>query len=252
MGFSYTVFSSPGRGKKYNEDAVDICEISDGVLGILCDGVGSDNGGDLAARLVTKSIARFFETLETDDYLERIKLSIQEANQFVVAHSSINTSVDNMATTVDVVFVKQNFIYWGHLGDSRIYLFRDGKLNQVSKDHSLVQKLVDEGFITLKQAENHPRKNVILKAIGNKSGVEPDLSKMKLNDFVNTKIFMCSDGIHNLLTKQEIESIISDNDFEGIKQNIQQLVEARGALDDYSFICINIENNNDRQKITEL
>lgn len=252
MGFFYTVFSSPGRGKKYNEDAVDICEISAGVLGILCDGVGSDNGGDLAARLVTKSIARFFETIETDDYLERIKLSIQEANQFVVAHSSINTSVDNMATTVDVVFVKQNFIYWGHLGDSRIYLFRDGKLNQVSKDHSLVQKLVDEGFITLKQAENHPRKNVILKAIGNKSGVEPDLSKMKLNDFVNTKIFMCSDGIHNLLTKQEIESIVSDNDFEGIKQNIQKLVEERGAEDDYSFICINVENNNDRQKITEL
>jgi protein phosphatase len=240
MGFNYLRFTSPGSEKKFNEDAVETTEINDGLLAVLCDGVGGDNGGDLAARIALKSALYFFSASENGDYLEKIKLAIEESNSFVLNHSSTSVPLKNMATTLEIIFLKENVVYWGHIGDSRIYHLKSKRLNQITKDHSLVQKLLDEGYITHKQAEDHPQKNVIIKALGDNEIIEPDVSKIKLNENEQNRFFICSDGVSNLISAAELEEVLNMSDLEEIKNRIITMVKLRGAVDDYSFIVIEI------------
>ncbi|MDP2365100.1 MAG: protein phosphatase 2C domain-containing protein, partial [Ignavibacteria bacterium] len=100
MGYNYLKFTSPGVEKKFNEDAVEVTETNDGLLAILCDGVGGDKGGELAARIALKSALYFFNASDSNDFLERIKLAVEESNSFVLNHSSNSLPVKNMATTL--------------------------------------------------------------------------------------------------------------------------------------------------------
>jgi protein phosphatase len=104
----------------------------------------------------------------------------------------------------------------------------------------LVQKLLDEGFITHKQAANHPQKNVIFKALGDNPIIEADVSKIKLNESEENRFFICSDGVSNLVNNNELEEILVDKDLEEIKIKLKKMIKMRGAADDYSFILIEI------------
>lgn len=238
MGFNYIKFSSVGFEKRYNEDAVEVIETDNGLLAILCDGVGGDYGGDMASKIAIKSSTYFFTTSDTEDYLQRIKYSLEETNTFVVNHSAGSADLKSMATTIEMLFLKDNLAFWGHIGDSRIYHLRSGRIKQLTKDHSLVQKLLDEGFITHNQAANHPNRNVIMKALGDNPFVEPDISKVKLNEYEKNSFFVCSDGISNLISDNELEQALQLTDMEERKNQIVKLVKNRGAADDYSFIYI--------------
>ena len=240
MGFSYTKFTSPGSEKKYNEDAIELLELNGGLLAVLCDGVGGDNGGDLAARIALKSALHFFAAAENDDFLERVKLAIEESNKFVLNHSAASAPMKNMATTLEMIFLKDHLAFWGHIGDSRIYHLKCNRLSQITKDHSLVQKLLDEGYITHKQAANHPQKNVIIKALGESDGIQPDISKIKLNESEGNRFFICSDGVSNLISNNELEEILIVTDLDVIKEKLKKTIKQRGAVDDYSFIVIDI------------
>ena len=240
MGLKYTRFTSPGNDKKFNEDAVETVEIDGGLLAVLCDGVGGDRGGELAARIALKSAIYFFTSFENDDYLKKIKQAIVESNSFVLNHSLTNQPSKNMATTMELFFLKDNIVYWGHIGDSRIYHYKLKRINQITNDHSLVQKLLDEGFITHKQAANHPQKNVIVKALGDNANVEPDISKIRMDENDGNRFFICSDGVSNLISNSEIEDILSNSDIEEIKVKLVKMIKLRGAYDDYSFIIVDV------------
>jgi serine/threonine protein phosphatase PrpC len=238
MGYKYIKFSNIGFEKKFNEDAVEVVELENELLAVLCDGVGGDYGGDMASKIAIKSSTYFFTTNNSSDYSERIKYALEESNNFVINHSESSELLKTMATTIEMLYLKDNLAFWGHIGDSRIYHLRSGKIKQVTKDHSLVQKLLDEGFITHQQAAHHPNKNIIMKALGDNAFVEPDISKIKLNEYEDNRFFICSDGISNLLSDNELEEILNFQDMEEKKNQIVNLVKLRGAPDDYSFIYI--------------
>jgi protein phosphatase len=240
MGFNFVRFTSPGSEKKYNEDAVEVVELNDGILAVLCDGVGGDNGGELAARIALKAAIHFFSASDSNEYLERVKLAIEESNNFVINHSSSSISTKSMATTLELLFIKDHICFWGHIGDSRIYHLKSKRLSQITKDHSLVQKLLDEGYITHKQAANHPQKNVITKALGESENILPDISKIKLNKSEENRFLLCSDGISNLVSNTELEEILLIKNLDEIKDKLIKLVKIRGAVDDYSFILIEL------------
>lgn len=240
MGFDFTKFTSPGAEKKYNEDAIELSEKNGGLLAVLCDGVGGDHGGDLAARIALKSAIHFFAASDSIDYLDRVKLAIEGSNSFVLNHSSASAPIKNMATTLEMIFIKDHLAYWGHIGDSRIYHLRSNRLTQLTKDHSLVQKLLDEGYISQKQSENHPQKNVIIKALGEGESIEPDISKVKFNESESNRFFLCSDGVSNLISNSELEKILLIKNLDEVNEKIKKMVKLRGAVDDYSFIVIDI------------
>ncbi len=143
-----------------------------------------------------------------------------------------------MATTIELMFFTESFIYWAHIGDSRIYHLKSQRLHLLTKDHSLVQKLLDEGYISGSQAKNHPQRNVIINALGEHQNTQPDVSKIKVNDFEINKFFICSDGVSNLVSNKELEEILNYTDLEQMKTQIVKLIKQRGAPDDYSFIII--------------
>lgn len=241
MGFKYVKLSKVGFEKKLNEDAVEILDVNGGILALLCDGVGGDYGGDMASKIAIKSASYFFTTSDSDNYLDRIKTSLEEANTFVINHSVGSEMLKSMATTIEMLFIKDNIAYWGHIGDSRIYHLRSGKIKQITKDHSLVQKLLDEGYITHQQAAHHPNKNVITKALGDNPFVDPDISKIKLNEFEKNSFLLCSDGITNLLSDKELEEIMNEKNWDEKTKEVDSLIKLRGASDDYSFIYIEKE-----------
>lgn len=241
MGFKYVKLSKVGFEKKLNEDAVEILDVNGGILALLCDGVGGDYGGDMASKIAIKSASYFFTTSDSDNYLDRIKTSLEEANTFVINHSVGSEMLKSMATTIEMLFIKDNIAYWGHIGDSRIYHLRSGKIKQITKDHSLVQKLLDEGYITHQQAAHHPNKNIITKALGDNPFVDPDISKIKLNEFEKNSFLLCSDGITNLLSDKELEEIMNKKNWDEKTKEVDSLIKIRGASDDYSFIYIEKE-----------
>ena len=178
MKYTHVSVSKTGLRRYENEDSFGVFELEDGLLTVLCDGLGGNRAGEVASSLTVETIYNSFTRSDKDDYLERIKDAIMAANKMIMDESSSTPAFKGMATTVEVLFLNSNTAYWGHIGDSRIYKYKDQKIKQLTKDHSLVQRLVDEGYLTLKEAENHPNRNIIMKALGDTTEVEADLSKL--------------------------------------------------------------------------
>jgi protein phosphatase len=200
--------------------------------------MGGDESSDSISHIVIKSIKSFFIANSDSDYLDRLKTSIIETNDFIFNHSNGNSALKKMATTIELLYLKSNTAYIAHIGDSRIYHLKNGRLKKLTKDHSLIQKLLDEGYLTYRQAVNHPEKNVVLKAIGEKVFIDADLMKVKLNKYDKNKFFICSDGVTSNLSDRDLESILDSSDCESILDTLPDIILGRGAQDDYSFIYI--------------
>ncbi len=233
--FKYVTESRTGLKRSLNEDSVGTHKIDDGLLIIVCDGLGGNNAGDIASNLTVRTIFNYFKNSSQSDYLERIKSALELANSELRNYAYNNPEVRGMGTTAEVIYLGQSNIYWGHVGDSRIYLFSNGTLRQLTKDHSLVQKLVDDGRLTLKEAEKHPNRNIITKALGKSPIVDTDLSKARIN--TGFKFFICTDGVNSVVSDEELTEILKQ-DFELSAPSLVKLIENRGAPDNYSFVIV--------------
>jgi len=241
MKYTHVSVSKTGLRRVENEDSFGVFELDNGLLTVLCDGLGGNKAGEVASSLTVETIYNSFMRSDKQDYLERIKDAILDANKMIIQESNSTPAFKGMATTVEVLFLNANTAYWGHIGDSRIYKYNDQKIRQLTKDHSLVQRLVDEGYLTLKEAENHPNRNIIMKALGDTTDVEADLSKLKLAAKENAKFFICSDGVNCVVTDEELEQIIGNEDANDTAGKLSKLIEDRGAPDNYSFVLISRE-----------
>jgi len=237
MNYTYISQSRTGFKREENEDALGIFEVENGLLVIVCDGLGGNKGGEIASTLAVEAIYSSFKKLEMSDYLERIKITMQEANCAVLRESLNNTHLRGMATTAEVLFFSDSTAYWGHVGDSRIYLFKNDKLEQLTKDHTFVQKLLDEGMSTLKNSETLPDKNVLTRALGGICKLEVDLGKTKFDHKDNCLFLVCTDGVTSTISNNEIEEILFLKDGE-ISSELSSLVEERGAPDNFSYVLI--------------
>jgi protein phosphatase len=238
MKFVYSSLSRTGLRRNTNEDYLGVFELEGGLLVVVCDGLGGNKAGEVASRLTVESIYRSFSGSPEEDYLVRIKNSIVNANSHVNEVSSSSLEFKGMATTVEVLFIKDYKAYWGHVGDSRIYYLHNKTLKQISKDHSLVQKLVDEGYLTLKEAENHPNRNIIIRALGDSNSIDVDLSKLKFYPGDNTTFFVCTDGVTTVINDIELEELLLHKDMEETALRLSRIIEERGAPDNYSFVII--------------
>jgi protein phosphatase len=236
--YNYSSLSKIGFKRIENEDAIGIYEFDNGILFIVCDGLGGNKAGEIASQLTVNVIHNSFKNSSNDDPLERIKEAVFEANRIVLEKATSDSELKGMATTAEVLFLNETNVYWGHVGDSRIYNFQSGKLKQLTKDHSLIQKLIDEGHLTLKEAENHPNKNIIMRAVGDREDIKMDLSKMRLNSKDDSKFFICTDGVTAVINDIELEKIMKYDDLKAIEENLTGLIEDRGAPDNFSFIII--------------
>lgn len=238
MNFDHVIVSEIGLKRKNNEDAAGVFNINDGLLVIVCDGLGGNRGGEVASSLSVETISNSFKNSKEPDYLLRIKNSIVEANELLLDLSSKNPNVNGMATTAEVLFIEDSTLYLGHVGDSRIYEMKNDKLKQLTKDHSLVQQLVDNGLLTSDQAESHPNRNVIVRAIGDSEDIDVDLLKMKLNNDDDLKFFICTDGVSCVVFHSELEEILQGRDINQISEKLIAAVKHSGAPDNFTFVLL--------------
>ena len=236
MVYKYSSVTNIGLKRLGNEDSLGVYEIENGILAIVCDGLGGNKAGDVASQLSVNTVYEFFKSSTQNDYLERIKSAILEANNNILYKASISSDFKGMATTIEVLFLLENTAYFGHVGDSRMYFLRNGKLKQLTKDHSLVQKLIDEGFLTVDEAEYSPNRNIIMRALGDNSAVEIDLSKITVDSSDDYMFFLCTDGVTTVVKDNELEEILIN--YDSIKETLSELINQRGAPDNYTFVCI--------------
>ena len=239
--------SDIGRAREMNQDAYYASQPSDTVgLYIVADGMGGYNGGEIASSLAVTATKDFIENnfAETEHTKEKlqelVKNAIEYANMLVYEKSKEVPELQGMGTTIEVALVHNNRVYIGHVGDSRIYRIRKDFIRRLTTDHSYVQKLVKDGTISKEEAVHHPKKNMLTKALGCTSFVEPDVTvKGFLKDDV---LVLTSDGLTNMVTDKEI--------YEAIKFNIdiatEKLVDKaneNGGLDNITVIIVLNKNN---------
>jgi len=238
MNYKYTSLSKAGNGKKHNEDSIEVVKIDNGILCVVCDGLSSAFAPQQASQMCASIVINYFLNNASKDYLKNINDAIVEANKSIVDYSASKSETSAMATTADVLFLDSHIIYWGHIGDSRIYDLKNGKLNQLTKDHSLIQQMLDKGYLSMKAAKDHPNKNVILKAVGENQLLEIDMSKLILNPNDKHRFMLCTDGIHDVLKDSYIEKILRNEELHKCTDIFDKLIQEKGAPDDYSMIII--------------
>ena len=238
MNHKYTSLSKKGYGKELNEDSIGIKELDDGILCVVCDGLGGGYAGERASKLCVDSIINYFSISEEKNYLTKIRESINLANAVLLDISTSRKDLNGMVTTSDVFFLNNHSLYWGHVGDSRIYNMTNGRLHQLTKDHSLIQQMVDSGYLSIKNASKHPNQNIIMNALGESRNIEFDVSKVIINPEDKHRFMICSDGVNAVLDNSEIEKILNIDNLDDCINVVDERIQSGGYPDDYSVILI--------------
>ena len=203
--------------------------------------MGGYNGGEIASQLAIQTAKNYIENnfkdieKDRDSIIQLLGSSMEYANMVVYEKAKENPELQGMGTTLEICLVYNNKVYIGHVGDSRIYRVRKQFIRKLTQDHSYVQKLVKEGTITKEQAEHHPQKNMLMKALGCNAFVEPDVMvKGFLKDDI---LIMCSDGLSNMVDQQTIYEMASKN-IEQATKDLVQLAKDRGGYDNITVVII--------------
>jgi len=232
------VISDIGLRRQANEDCFGSLKTEKFEVFVVCDGMGGHVSGALASSLATESFLEYVKKSSTIDYQKLIEEAIHFANSVIYDKSKVNEENKGMGTTIVVALVSKDKLYFAHVGDSRIYLIQNKKLNQITEDHSFVQKLVNSGVISTNEALVHPRRNEITNALGLRSKIDVSVCEkaIKLNN--GDKILLCSDGLTTMLSENEILKVI--NEKKSIEGQVSELILKSNDAGGYDNITVNI------------
>jgi serine/threonine protein phosphatase PrpC len=234
------VISDIGLVRETNEDSY-ICDPPH--LFIVADGMGGHVAGEIASKLAISTVNGYIQEHVGKDNLEiLLKDAIIQANTSIYQMALSKEEFSGMGTTVTASYIDGDTIYWGHVGDSRMYLLRNGKLNQLTNDHSLVWELVQSGNITRDEAYVHPKRNLLTRAVGTSCLITVDTGfvQWKPGDIV----LMCTDGLTNMVSEQNICTLMQRKDCE-ISSIVEQLVNQAkdaGGFDNITVILLKNED----------
>ncbi|MBL4930828.1 Stp1/IreP family PP2C-type Ser/Thr phosphatase [Clostridium paridis] len=235
------VISDVGKKRMINEDYADYFISPNYELYIVADGMGGHNAGEVASKIAVDVIKEYIKenwNNHSDGML--LKDAILAANKKILEYASNNVELSGMGTTVTACLVLGGYTYIANVGDSACFVLENEQLVKITKDHSLVQELLDSGSITEEEARNHPRKNVITRAVGAYEVLEVDI--FKLPDRKENKFLICSDGLLNEVNKEEITNVlISYNNEEAAKQLVI-LANEREGRDNITVLVFGGEN----------
>ncbi len=224
-----------GCKRKNNEDRYLIKIVSEISILAVADGVGGNPGGEIAAQIVTDSFQEhiFSKTdLKTD-----LKTVLLESEKRILQKIEENQKFEGMSTTLTAVAVYHSKVFWIHIGDSRLYLLRNKKIKQMTKDHTFIQDLIDDGTLSPEQADKHPLKNMLDQCLGC-DDIELDCGVFQVKK--NDRLLLCTDGLTTHLPDSQIESIMAINSIqEAGKQLIEEALKIGGS-DNVTVVIKNI------------
>src|SRR5947207_99228 len=228
------VITDTGRKRRRNEDAY-VCEPP---LFAIADGMGGAQAGEVASRLAAAALKE--SGAKTLGGERRISDLIQEANRRVYDRSSTDPNTSGMGTTITVALVENGNVAFGHVGDSRAYLIRDGRMEQVTEDHSLVNELLKSGKLSPEEAESHPQRSVITRALGTDPDVDVDTFTI---DAVTGDVFLlCSDGLTDMVDEEIILELVERNrgDIDAMLKALVREANRGGGEDNITVVAFEI------------
>jgi protein phosphatase len=238
-----------GKQRQHNEDAYLVAD--EAKLYLVADGMGGHAAGEIASRIAVDSISEFIVHTKEDDgtwphaYDEQFKRStnrlmaaVRLANTRVLEAMRKDARLRGMGTTVVACLADDDTMSVAHVGDSRAYLVRDGRLSRLTNDHSWVFEQVQAGMLTEEEAEKHPLRNVITRALGGALQVSPDASEVASKP--GDVYLLCSDGLTGMLPEEEILRVVNENsdDLERACQELIDRANERGGLDNVTAILV--------------
>ena len=228
------VITDTGRKRRRNEDAY-VCEPP---LFAIADGMGGAQAGEVASRLAAAALKE--SGARTLGGEQRISDLIQEANRRVYDRSSTDPNTSGMGTTITVALVENGNVAFGHVGDSRAYLIRDGRMEQVTEDHSLVNELMKSGKLSREEAESHPQRSVITRALGTDPDVDVDTFTIAAE--AGDVFLLCSDGLTDMVEEREIFELVERNrhDIDVALKSLVKAANRSGGEDNITVVAFEI------------
>lgn len=243
-----------GKVRTHNEDSVTILKnASNEYLLIVCDGMGGHRKGEVASSMAIAALGTRFNKISSIgsklDAVNWLNDSVNEINKNILEYASLNPDSTGMGTTLVVALLTKDYLIFGNIGDSSGFVLKKGVLHKVTKDHTLVNLLVQAGNLTEEEAKFHPKKNVLMRALGAAEKCELDIfDVIEFNTTVDG-IFLCSDGLTNMLTNEQITKVLVDPELE-IEEKISKLIRkcnARGGTDNISVAYLEINDGRDKK-----
>ena len=226
-----------GLVRQRNEDAY----IADYPLFAVADGLGGHLGGEVASRVAVDTLTEETKGDGPDEGIpDRLRSAIQRANAEVSERASKDQRLSGMGTTITAVIAGHDRVFLGHVGDSRAYLLRDGELRALTEDHSLVQRMVREGRLTPEQAEIHPQRSVLTRALGIDDDLEVDQATVEVT--AGDRLLLCSDGLTSMVADELIRKILEGHDDpQAASQALVEAANAAGGQDNITTVVLDVQ-----------
>ncbi|EIT85038.1 protein serine/threonine phosphatase [Fictibacillus macauensis ZFHKF-1] len=239
----FALKTDKGKVRQHNEDSGGVFTKGEHFLALIADGMGGHKAGDVASLKAIQHFETAWSSI-TDDVLEKpikaeewLVKTVSEANKALYEYAQTHTDCSGMGTTLAGALCTPSFVTFMHIGDSRVYYYSENKLTLKTEDHTLVNELVRSGQLTEDEAENHPRKNVILRALGTEMDIDVDIESISWGE--GDHILLCSDGLSNKVSKQMMETIIQDETL-SLDQQADQLIQLANEAGGEDNITIGI------------
>lgn len=235
-----------GRVRSHNEDSVTILKnASNEYLMIVADGMGGHRAGEVASSLVVTHFGKRFNAINSMgsklDAVNWLRDNINEINEGILKYAEENPDSKGLGTTAVIALLTKEYLIFANVGDSSGFIIKNKEIHKVTKDHTLVSLLVQSGDITEEEAKYHPKKNVLMKALGAAEKVEPDIFDV---DTSSEAILLCSDGLTSMLNNDQILKVLIDEELE-IDEKVSKLIKkcnVRGGNDNISIAYLEIES----------
>lgn len=230
-----------GKKREINEDYIYTSSEAVGNLPnlfVVADGMGGHNAGDYASEHAVKKVVDIIKQFDEEDDLENIlQRAIDESNSYIYKLSRCDGKLSGMGTTLVALTFKGEEAIVANIGDSRLYVVNNSNITQITKDHSLVEEMVNMGGIDREAARSHPDKNIITRAVGVKEYVLVDFFEVKFER--NDKFLLCTDGLTNMLKDEEIHQIINEAaDIEIAGKKLIEQANANGGRDNIAVVLV--------------
>lgn len=235
-----------GRVRSHNEDSVTILKNSNNeYLMIVADGMGGHRKGEVASSMALAHLGKRFTSISSIgtklDAVNWLNDNMNEVNSEILKYAEENIDSTGMGTTLVAALITKDYLIFGNIGDSSGYVMKKKKLHKVTKDHTLVNLLVEAGDLTEEEAKFHPKKNVLMKALGASEKCEPDI--FCVEDDNCDGVILCSDGLTSMLSNEQIEKVLNENELT-IEEKVSKLIRkcnARGGTDNISVAYLIIK-----------
>ena len=239
--FVPAAITDTGCERDLNEDRYAVIESPSGVGWFVCDGMGGASGGELAAQLAIDAIRRELENSPPRPSAVALEAAIAEANRVIILRRQ-NQAFASMGTTIVGVVFREEEVAVSHVGDSRAYLIRGGNIQQLTRDHTLVQELVDRGEIHPSEALSHPQAHILTRCLGSETVLNTEVKTYWIWETpegeVQDRLVLCSDGLYSLVAEEELAQIVSELPPQEACVELVELAKSRGGFDNITLAVL--------------